>query len=181
MSTFYQKIRRSIIKELIINEDIKAKDVRLIDDMGNQVGIVSLRDAREMANEKDLDLALMSPNAKPPVVKIMDYGKYRYDTIKKEKEDRKKQKTTQIKEIRFSVGTESHDLETKANQAIKFLENGDKVKVTVRFRGREIGRKELGKKVLDEFTDILGSSAKVEKKATMEGRNMTMYLVKNAE
>lgn len=169
------------IKELLINEQIRDKKVRLIDEDGTQIGIVPINVALEKAQSKNLDLVCISPKANPTVCKIMDYGKYRYDTIKKEKEDKKKQKTIQVKEVRFSVNVETHDLETKANQARKFIQNGDKVKVSARFRGRELGHKELGYDVLDEFIEILGDDAKVDVKPKMEGRSLVMYLVENTD
>lgn len=169
------------IKELLINEQIRDKKVRLIDEDGTQIGIVPINVALEKAQSKNLDLVCISPKANPTVCKIMDYGKYRYDTIKKEKEDKKKQKTIQVKEVRFSVNIETHDLETKANQARKFIQNGDKVKVSARFRGRELGHKELGYDVLDEFIEILGDDATVDVKPKMEGRSLVMYLVENTD
>ncbi|MDO4662358.1 MAG: translation initiation factor IF-3 [Tissierellia bacterium] len=169
------------IKELLINEQIRDKKVRLIDEDGTQIGVVPINVALEKAQSKNLDLVCMSPKANPTVCKIMDYGKYRYDTIKKEKEDKKKQKTIQVKEVRFSVNIETHDLETKANQARKFIQNGDKVKVSARFRGRELGHKELGYDVLNEFIEILGDDATVDVKPKMEGRSLVMYLVENTD
>lgn len=145
------------------------------------MGIVSLREARDLADEKNLDLVLMSPGAKPPVTRIMDYGKYKYDQEKKQKENKKKQKNIQLKETRFSINIDDHDLETKVNQTKKFLANGDKVKVSARFRGREFGHKELGYDLLNKFTDMIGDCAKVDKKPQMEGRSLVMFLVPNEE
>ena len=139
---FIQYIGGITIKDLRINDEIRASQVRLIDEQGNQVGITSLKEAQDMADDRNLDLVLMSPNAKPPVTRIMDYGKFKYDQEKKEKENKKKQKNVQLKETRFSLNIEDNDLQTKANQTKKFLNNGDKVKVSIRFRGRELGRKE---------------------------------------
>lgn len=130
-----------------------------------------------LAQEKNLDLVEVSPNAKPPVCKIMDYGKYRYEQNKKEKEARKNQKTINIKEVKFRVGIEEHDFQVKARNAIKFLNNGDKVKVTIMFRGREIAHSELGKEICDRLAKDLDDIAKVEKHPKVEGRNMTMVLV----
>ena len=169
------------IKDLRINDEIRADQVRLIDENGNQIGITSLRDAQAMADEKRLDLVLMSPNAKPPVTRIMDYGKFKYDQMKKEKENRKNQKNAQLKETRFSLNIEDNDLQTKANQAIKFLNNGDKVKVSIRFRGRELGRKEPGYVLMDKFKDMLGDAGVVDKKPKMEGRSLVMFLEPNAD
>ncbi len=168
-----------LIKDLRINEEIRAKQVRLIDELGNQIGITSLNDAMDMAEEKRLDLVLMSPKAKPPVTRIMDYGKFKYDQEKKEKENKKKQKNAQLKETQFSLKIEENDLQTKANQSIKFLNNGDKVKVSIKFRGRELGRKELGYELMDKFIEKLGDNYKISQKAKMEGRNLVMFLEPN--
>jgi len=164
------------IKELQINEEIRVREVRLIGDDGEQLGIVSYRDAMRMAEEKDLDLVLMSPNAKPPVCKIMDYGKYKYDTIKKAKEAKKNQKTITLKEVRLSPNIEEHDLNVKVTQALKFLGQGNKVKVSIRFRGRELGRTEIGYDVMNDFLELIKDAGKVEKKPRMEGRSMVMFL-----
>ena len=169
------------IKDLRINKEIRADKVRLIDENGNQVGVTTLRDAQARADEKKLDLVLMSPQAKPPVTRIMDYGKYKYDQEKKEKENKKRQKNAQLKETRFSLNIEDNDLQTKANQAIKFLNNGDKVKVSIRFRGRELGRKEPGYELMDKFKEMLGGAGVVYKKPKMEGRSLVMFLEPNTE
>ena len=134
-----------------------------------------------MAYDKHLDLVLMSPNAKPPVARIMDYGKFKYEQEKKAKENKKKQKTTQTKETRFSLNIEDHDLATKANQTKKFLSNGDKVKVSVRFKGRELGHKNLGYDLLDKFIEFVGDIAQVEKKPALEGRSLVLFLSPNTE
>jgi len=165
-----------IIKELSINEEIQAKEVRLIDDEGEQLGIVSYDEAMSKAEEAHLDLVLISPNAKPPVCKTMDYGKYRYDTIKRQKEQRKNQKNADLKEIRFSPSIEEHDLSVKAKKANEFLAAGDKVKVSVRFRGRELGHTEIGFDVLNDFAELTAECGNVEKKPKMEGRSMVMFL-----
>lgn len=170
-----------LIKDLRINDEIRAKQVRLIDENGNQVGIVDLNRALDMAYDSKLDLVLMSPKAKPPVTRIMDYGKFKYDQEKKEKENRKKQKNAQLKETRFSLNIEDNDLQTKANQSMKFLNNGDKVKVSIRFRGRELGRKEPGYELMDKFKTMLKDSYKVSKKPKMEGRSLVMFLEPNDE
>lgn len=181
MPAFLFTVGGVIIKELLINEEIDRKKVRLIDETGEQVGIVSLDEALDRANRKNLDLCMIAPKATPSVCKIMDYGKYRYDMIKKEKEDKKNQKTIQVKEIRLSVNIESHDLNTKANQAKKFITAGNKVKVSVRFRGRELGHKELGQKVIDEFNEIVSDVSQIDVKPKMEGRSLVEILVKKAE
>ena len=134
-----------------------------------------------MAYDKHLDLVLMSPNAKPPVARIMDYGKFKYEQEKKAKENKKKQKTTQTKETRFSLNIEDHDLATKANQTKKFLNNGDKVKVSVRFKGRELGHKNLAYDLLDKFIEFVGDIAQVEKKPALEGRSLVLFLSPNTE
>ena len=138
---------------MIINEDIRARELRVIGDNGEQIGVKSLNDALTIAESFGLDLVLVSPNAKPPVARIMDYGKYRYEMQKKEKEQRKNQKIVTVKEVRLSPGIEDHDYQTKLRQAIKFLEHGDKVKASIRFRGRAITHKELGQDVLEDFID----------------------------
>ncbi len=148
----------------------------LIDQNGEQVGVISLQRALDMANEAKLDLVNFAPNAKPPVCRILDYGKYRYELIKKEKEAKKKQRVINVKEIRLTPKIETHDLETKANNAIKFLKAGDRVKVSVRFRGREMGHTELGKEVLDSFIELISEYGQVERKPKMEGRSMVMFL-----
>lgn len=167
------------IKELLINDEIKFREVRLIDSEGNQVGVVPNRRAQEMAMEAGLDLVCVAPAAKPPVCKIMDYGKYRYDMIKKEKESKKAQKVINVKEIRLTPNIDTHDLQVKANRAAGFLKDEDKVKVSVRFRGREMGHTDLGKVVLEDFIELLGDVATVDQKPKLEGRNMTMMLLPN--
>lgn len=138
--------------------------------------MVDINRALDMAYEKKLDLVKIAPNAKPPVCRIMDYGKYKYEMEKKEKEAKKKQKVINIKEIRLSPNIEDHDLNTKANQAKNFLKSGDRVKVAVRFRGREMGHTDLGREVLDKFTDLVSEYGVVDKKPKMEGKNMIMFL-----
>lgn len=163
-------------KELTINEDIREKEVRVIDSDGSQLGLMSAKDAQAKAYEKDLDLVLIAPNATPPVCKIMDYGKYCFEQAKKEKEARKNQKVVDIKEIRLGLSIDTHDFETKANHAKKFIKSGDKVKVSIRFRGRELGHPEIGLDVMHKFADYCSDVATVEKAAKMEGRNMFMFL-----
>lgn len=170
-----------VIKELQINEEIKAKEVRLIDSEGEQLGVVPIDRALEAARDSRLDLANVAPKANPPVCRIMDYGKYRYDIMKKEKESKKKQKTINVKEIRMSPNIEMHDLKTKANKATKFLNDGDRVKVSVRFRGREMGHTDIGRGVLDDFTELVKDVGEIDKKPKMEGRNLTMFLAPKSE
>ena len=165
-----------ISKNFAINQEIREKEVRLISSTGEQLGVVSGRDAQRMADEAELDLVMISPNAKPPVCKIMDYGKFIYEQSKKEKEAKKKQKVISVKEIRVSPTIENHDLEIKAKNAKKFLEAGDKVKITVRFRGREAEHSHVGVKILDNFLNQLEEVCSVEKPAKLEGRNMIMIL-----
>lgn len=159
-----------------INEDIRDKEVRLVGTEGEQLGLMSAKDAQKLANEKNLDLVKIAPKAVPPVCKIMDFGKYKYELAKKEKEAKKNQKVTIIKEVRLSANIEKHDLEVKANQAVKFLKNGDKVKVTLRFRGRELSNINLNKAVIDEFKELLSEYSTVEKEAKLEGKQMIMIL-----
>ena len=159
-----------------MNDLIDSKEVRLISSEGDQVGIVALEEALEMAESQDLDLVLISPEARPPVAKLMDYGKYRYDTLKKQKEQRRNQKNKNTREMRLSPRIDSHDLETKAKKVKGFLDGGDACKVSVRFRGREMGHKDLGREVLDQFVELIGDSGFVDKKPVMEGRSMVMVL-----
>ena len=169
-------------KENQINEEIREKEVRVIDTDGSQLGIMPTSQALNIAAEKKLDLVNIAPSAKPPVCKILDYGKYRYELQKKEKEARKKQKITQIKEIRVSTFIEGHDLQVKAKNAAKFLRDGDKVKVSLRFKGREKGYASVGQQVMEQFAQDISEVGVVEKKPQLEGRNMTMVLApKNNE
>ncbi|WP_041701535.1 translation initiation factor IF-3 [Gottschalkia acidurici] len=165
-----------MIKELQINEEIRDKEVRLIGVEGEQLGVVSSREAQELADEKKLDLVKIAPTANPPVCKIMDYGKYKYELAKKEKEARKKQKVINVKEIRLTPVIEENDLRVKANRAIDFLKDEDKVKVSVRFRGRELGHTEAGKVVLLKFAELTSEYGVIEKQPRLEGRNMVMFL-----
>ncbi len=166
----------AINKELRINEEIRCKEVRLIDDAGEQLGVMAPRDAAKIAAEKNLDLVEIAPNANPPVCRIMDYGKYKYEQSKREKEAKKNQKVISVKEVKLRPNIEDHDFLTKAKNAAKFLAGGDKVKVTIMFRGREITHPELGKELCERFAEELASVAKVEKAAKVEGRNMIMIL-----
>ncbi len=160
----------------MINEQIRDREVRLIGEEGEQLGVMSSREAQKLADEAGLDLVKIAPTAKPPVCKIVDYGKYRYEQARKEKEARKKQKTIEIKEIRLSPNIDTNDLNTKINAAKKFLTKGDKVKVTLRFRGREMAHMNTSKHILDDFAEALTEIAVVEKPAKVEGRSMTMVL-----
>ncbi|HLR62669.1 MAG TPA: translation initiation factor IF-3 [Lentibacillus sp.] len=159
-----------------VNEKIRAREVRLIDSNGDQLGVKSRNEALDIAQKRELDLVLVAPNAKPPVCRIMNYGKYRYEQQKKEKEARKKQKVINVKEVRFTPGIGEHDFNTKLKNARKFLSKGDKVKASVRFRGRAITHKDLGREVLDRLAEETKDVATVESKAKMEGRNMFMML-----
>ena len=163
-------------KELQINEEIRDKEVRLIGDTGEQLGIVSIRSAMDMAIEKNLDLVKIAPQAVPPVCRIMDYGKYRFEQAKREKEARKNQKVTDIKEIRLSLNIDTHDFETKAGHAKRFLTGGDKVKVSIRFRGREMAHANLGTGIMKKFADACAEYGSVEKPPKLEGRSMIMFL-----
>lgn len=160
----------------MINEQIRDREVRLIGEDGEQLGVMSSKDAMKLAREADLDLVKIAPNAKPPVCKIVDYGKYRYELARKEKEAKKKQKVTEVKEIRLSPNIDNNDLNTKANQARKFLSKGDKVKVALRFRGREMAHMGVGKQILEDFFKKLEDVAMIEKPAKLEGRSMIMFL-----
>ena len=170
-----------IKQELPINEQIRAKEVQLIDDSGEKKGVVSLNDALDMAFDKKLDLVLVAPNEQPPVCKIMNYGKYKFEQAKKEKEAKKKQKTFELKEIRLTPNIEQHDFEFKVKNARKFIEEGNKVKITVRFRGRELNYVKLGEDNLNKFVDSLSDIAMLEKKAVLEGKNMFIILAKKSE
>ena len=160
----------------MINEQIRDKEVRLIGEDGEQIGIMSARDAYKKAQEAELDLVKIAPMAKPPVCKIIDYGKYKYELTRKEKETKKKQKTVEIKEVRLSPNIDTNDLNTKVNNAKKFITKGNKVKVTLRFRGREMAHVQQSKHILDDFAQLLADVAVVEKAAKLEGRNMSMVL-----
>ncbi|GAB4075015.1 translation initiation factor IF-3 [Barrientosiimonas marina] len=171
----------TISKEMYVNEKIRAREVRLIDSNGDQLGVKSRNEALDIAQTRDLDLVLVAPNAKPPVCRIMNYGKYRFEQQKKEKEARKKQKVINVKEVRFTPGIGEHDFNTKLKNVRKFLSNGDKVKAAVRFRGRAITHKEIGREVLDRLAEETKDVATLESKAKMEGRNMFMMLAPSKE
>lgn len=163
-------------KEAALNEQIRDKEVRVISADGEQLGIMSARQANELAQQANLDLVKIAPMAKPPVCKIMDYGKYRFDQAKREKEQRKKQKVADIKEIRLSLNIDIHDFNTKVKQAQRFLKGGDKVKCSIRLRGREMGHPELGTATMERFAQACEEFAKVDKKAKLEGRQILMFL-----
>ena len=164
------------ISDLMINEQIRDKEVRLIGEDGEQLGIVSVKEALRLAEEAGLDLVKIAPTAKPPVCKIVDYGKFKYEQLRKEKEAKKKQKVVEIKEIRLSPNIDTNDLNTKMNAARKFITKGDRVKVTLRFRGREMAHMNSSKHILDDFAENLSDVAVVEKAPKVEGRSMTMFL-----
>lgn len=173
---FSAKRRYTTISDLMINEQIRDREVRLIGENGEQLGIMSARDALKLAREAELDLVKVAPKAQPPVCKIIDYGKYRYEMARKDREAKKKQKTIEIKEVRLSPNIDTNDLNTKVNQARKFISKGNKVKVTLRFRGRELAHVNSSKVILDEFAEKLADIAVVEKPAKFEGRSMIMFL-----
>lgn len=160
----------------MINEQIRDREVRLVGENGEQLGIMSAKDAFQMAKEAELDLVKIAPTAKPPVCKIIDYGKYRYELARKEKEAKKKQKVIEVKEVRLSPNIDDNDLNTKMSAARKFLEKGNKVKVTLRFRGREMAHMSKSKHILDEFAEKLTDIATVDKPAKVEGRSMVIFL-----
>ncbi|MCI8432230.1 MAG: translation initiation factor IF-3 [Lachnospiraceae bacterium] len=160
----------------MINEQIRDKEVRLIGENGEQLGIVSTREAMKLAEDAGLDLVKIAPTAKPPVCKIVDYGKFKYDQLRKEKEARKKQRTVEIKEIRLSPNIDTNDLNTKMNAARKFITKGDRVKITLRFRGREMAHMNNSRHILDDFAENLSDIAVIEKAPKVEGRSMTMFL-----
>jgi len=164
------------ISDLMINEEIRDKEVRVIGEAGQQLGIMSAREALALAEEAGLDLVKIAPTAQPPVCRIVDYGKFKYEQLRKEKEAKKKQKVTEVKEIRLSPNIDTNDLNTKMNAARKFLSKGDRVKVTLRFRGREMAHMNTSKHILDDFAQNLSDVAVMEKAPKVEGRSMTMFL-----
>lgn len=168
--------RCTTISDLMINEQIRDKEVRLIGEDGEQLGVMPARDALQMAKDAELDLVKIAPTAKPPVCKIIDYGKYRYELARKEKEAKKKQKVIEVKEVRLSPNIDDNDLNTKINAARKFIEKGNKVKVTLRFRGREMAHMFKSKYILDDFAEKLADIATVDKPAKVEGRSIVLFL-----
>lgn len=165
-----------IAKDMMVNDGIRARELRVIDNNGEQIGVQTKNDALRLAEQAGLDLVLVSPNAKPPVARIMDYGKYRFEQQKKEREARKNQKVINIKEVRLSPTIDENDFNTKLKAAIKFLEKGDKVKASIRFKGRAITHKEIGQKVLERLAEQVSEIATVEQKAKMDGRSMFLML-----
>ncbi len=166
----------TIATEHQINEQIRDRSVRVVSDDGQQLGLMTAREAMEIAEQKGLDLVKVSPNADPPVCKIMDYGKFRFEQAKKLREAKKNQKIIELKEMRLSATIDKHDLEVKAKNVNKFLKDGDKVKVSIRFKGRQMAHTEQGMAVMDEFFAMVQENAAVEKQAKIEGRNMFMIL-----
>ncbi len=162
-----------------MNEQIRDREIRVIGSEGEQLGIMSAKEAYEKAIELKLDLVKIAPNANPPVCRIMDYGKHRYEQQKRDKEARKKQKSVSLKEVRLGLNIEQHDLDTKAKSAIKFLDKGDKVKVSLRFRGREMGYTQLGYEVMNRFAEAIKEHGEIEKRAKMEGRSLVATFVPN--
>ena len=164
----------------MINEQIREKEVRVVSADGDQLGVMSSKDALELAESKGLDLVNIAPTAKPPVCKIMDYGKFRFEQAKREKEAKKNQKVMDIKEVRLSLNIDTGDFNTKVNHALRFLRDGDKVKVSIRFRGREMAHAENGKVIMQRFAEACAENGTVEKAAKLEGRSMLMFLVPKA-
>lgn len=174
LSTFFTE--DTTISELFINEQIRAKEVRVIGEDGNQLGIMDLKEALHLADEAGVDLVNIAPTANPPVCRIVDYGKFKYEQTRKEKDAKKKQKVVEIKEIRLSPNIDTNDLNTKTQNARKFLEKGNRVKVTLRFRGREMAHMAQSKHILDDFAEALSDIAVMDKEPKVEGRSMTMFL-----
>ena len=160
----------------MINEEIRDREVRVVDQNGEQLGVMSSREALALAEERQLDLVKIAPQARPPVCKLMDYGKYRFEQSKKEREFRKNQKVITVKEVRLSATIEDHDVDVKFKNAVKFLKEGNKVKVTIRFRGRQITHSEIGRQVMTEFADRIKEYGTVDKAPQIEGRNMSMFI-----
>ncbi len=169
-----------IATELLINEEIREREVRLIDENGGQLGVMPTQQALQLAEDKGLDLAMIQASAVPPVCKLLDYDKYRYEQAKRERENRKNQRVVDIKEVQLSATIEENDVNTKAKMAIRFLENGDKVKVSIRFRGRQITHSEIGMKVMLDFADRCKEVSMVERRPVLDGRNMIMILAPKA-
>ena len=165
----------------MINEEIRDREVRVVDQDGAQLGIMPTRQALELAEDRQLDLVKIAPNAKPPVCKLMDYGKYRFEQSKKEREIRKNQRVITVKEVRLSATIEEHDIEVKYKNAVKFLQDGDKVKVTIRFRGRQITQSEIGRDVMDLFAEKIKDYGIIERRPLIEGRSMTMIIAPREE
>ena len=169
--------RRCIpINDLMINEEIRDREVRVVDQNGEQLGIMPIRQALTLADERELDLVKIAPQAKPPVCKLMDYGKYRFEQSKREREIRKNQKVIEVKEVRLSATIEDHDVDVRVKNAVKFLQDGNKVKVTIRFRGRQITHSEIGREVMRDFAERVKEYGTVDKQPVIEGRNMSMFI-----
>ena len=164
------------INDLMINEEIRDREIRFIDENGVQLGVVPLRQAMELAEQRSLDLVKIAPTANPPVCKLMDYGKYRFEQSKREREIRKNQKVITVKEVHLSATIQDHDIDVRYRQAVKFLQDGDKVKVSIRFRGRQIAHSEIGTAVMNDFAGRIKEYGIVERRPMIEGRNMTMIL-----
>nr|WP_308625239.1 translation initiation factor IF-3 [uncultured Eisenbergiella sp.] len=164
------------MSDLLINEQIRDREVRLIGEDGSQMGVMTAKEAMKLAEEAGLDLVKIAPTAKPPVCKIVDYGKYKYELARKDKEAKKKQRTIEIKEIRMSPNIDTNDMNTKVTAAKKFITKGNKVKVTLRFRGREMAHMQKSRHILDDFAEMLADIAVIEKAPKVEGRTMTMFL-----
>ena len=165
----------------MINDEIRDREVRVVDQNGEQLGVMSSKDALALADERQLDLVKIAPQARPPVCKLMDYGKYRFEQSKKEREFRKNQKVITVKEVRLSATIEDHDIDVKFKNAVKFLKDGNKVKVTIRFRGRQITHSEIGRQVMVEFADRIKEYGTVDKAPQIEGRNMSMFISPRAQ
>ena len=169
--------RRCIrINDLMINEEIRDREVRVVDQNGEQLGVMPIRQALNLADEHQLDLVKIAPQAKPPVCKLMDYGKYRFEQSKREREIRKNQKVIEVKEVRLSATIEDHDVDVRVKNAVKFLKDGNKVKVTIRFRGRQITHSEIGREVMQDFAERIKDYGTVDKGPMIEGRNMSMFV-----
>ena len=166
---------------MMINEQIRDKEVRVIGEDGEQLGIMPVKEAQALADEAGVDLVKIAPNAKPPVCRIVDYGKFKYEQTRREKEAKKKQRVIEVKEVRMSPNIDTNDLNTKISAARKFLEKGDRVKVTLRFRGREMAHMSQSKYILDDFAEALSDIAVVEKAPKVEGRSMTMFLTEKRQ
>ncbi len=166
---------------MMINEQIRDKEVRVVGEDGEQLGIMSVQEAQALADEAGVDLVRIAPNAKPPVCRIVDYGKFKYEQTRREKEAKKKQRVIEVKEVRMSPNIDTNDLNTKVNAAKKFLEKGDRVKVTLRFRGREMAHMNQSRYILDDFAEALSEIAVVEKAPKVEGRSMTMFLAQKRQ
>ncbi len=170
-----------IARDIFINQEIRAKEMRVIDENGDQLGIMSREEALDLSEERKLDLVCVAPKAEPPVCRILDYGKFRYEQQKKEKEAKKKQHTTQVKEIRLSTFIEDHDIMVKAKTGAKFLKEGNKLKVSLRFRGREQGCTAIGQEVMQKFAGAVEEAGTIEKAPKLEGRNMTMIMAPKSD